>query len=67
MANFYRISTKVGEDQAVNLDKVDYVSSYDNNGEVMHRLHIIKGEHEKIFEVKLTKELREKLGFIDLK
>jgi hypothetical protein len=67
MANFYRISTKVGEDQAVNLDKVDYVSSYDNNGEVMYRLHIIKGEHEKIFEVKLTKELREKLGFIDLK
>ena len=67
MANFYRISTKVGEDQAVNLDKVDYVSSYDNNGEVMYRLHIIKGEHEKIFEVKLTKELRQKLGFIDLK
>ena len=67
MANFYRISTKVGEDQAVNLDKVDYVSSYDNNREVMYRLHIIKGEHEKIFEVKLTKELREKLGFIDLK
>jgi len=67
MANFYRISTKVGEDQAVNLDKVDYVSSYDNNGEIMYKLHIIKGEHEKIFEVKLTKELREKLGFIDLK
>ena len=59
MANFYRISTKVGEDQAVNLDKVDYVSSYDNNGEVMYRLHIIKGEHEKIFEVKLTKELKQ--------
>jgi len=65
MANFFRISTKVGENQAINLDKVDYVSSYQTNGEVMYKLHIIKGEHEKIFDVKPTKELREKLGFID--
>ncbi|MBL0310333.1 MAG: hypothetical protein IPP77_11855 [Bacteroidetes bacterium] len=64
MANFFRISKKVGEDQAINLDSVAYISSYNQSNQVFYRLHIIKGEHEKLVDLNAnTPGLREALGF----
>ena len=67
MANFFRISKKENEVQAFNLDKVDYITMRKNDmGEVSYTFHMLRGEHEKTFELPAsTKGLREKLGFTD--
>ena len=65
MANFYRISKKVGETILLNLDKVDYISSYAKGLKVVYTLHYIKGNAEKTFDLEPTQELRQALGITD--